>query len=105
MAWGNSDILMLHFYGFNSTCSQERASCGELQVQRTQQICSQSTLPAQRPPCTQADWGLVPCVAEVDAAHVELWRPECCSSTRPRGSVSRRDTIQVDAPSDDPCSG
>ena len=54
---------------------------------------------------------------QVDTAHVELWRPECCSSTRPRGSVSRRDTIQVEthcrsswkgsahAPSDDPCSG
>ena len=54
---------------------------------------------------------------QVDTAHVELWRPECCSSTRPRGSVCRRDTIQVEthcrsswkgsaqAPSDDPCSG
>ena len=46
---------------------------------------------------------------QVDAAHVELWQPECCSSTLPRESVSRRDTIQVEthcrAPSDDPCSG
>ena len=33
VAWGNSDILMLHFYGFNSACSQERSSCGELLAQ------------------------------------------------------------------------
>ena len=34
-------------------------------VHRTQQICClQSTLPAQRSPCTQAGWGFVPCVAE-----------------------------------------
>ena len=38
-ASGNSDILMLHFYGFSSTCSQERSSFGELRVQRIEQIC------------------------------------------------------------------
>ena len=55
--------------------------------------------------------------SQVVAAHVELWRPECCSSARPRKRVSRRDTLQVEthcrsswkgsghAPSDDPCSG